>query len=35
MFENFMKFYELVVESSPWNPHIDEISVTFQNINSM
>jgi hypothetical protein len=35
IFENFMKFYELVVKFSLWNPHIDEFLVTFQNINNM
>jgi hypothetical protein len=24
IFENFMKNSELIVEFSPWNPHIDE-----------
>jgi len=24
IFENLMKIYELVVEFSPWNPHIGE-----------
>jgi len=29
-----MEMYELAMEFNPWNSHIDEFWVTFQNISS-